>query len=187
MSQPPYPRRYGSLSIALHWLMLVLIAGVYTCIELKGNYPKGSDTRALLSQWHFMLGLSVFCLVWLRLIGRFIYPTPPIVPAPPAWQMLLAKAVHVALYAMMIGLPLAGWTILSAAGKPIPFWGLQLPPLVAENADLAKQVKAVHETVGNIGYFLIGLHALAALFHHFISRDNTLVRMLPGAGEARPE
>src|SRR3990167_484357 len=55
--------RYGSLSIILHWLMLVLIAGVYACIELKGNFPKGSDIRELLKQWHFMLGLAVLALV----------------------------------------------------------------------------------------------------------------------------
>lgn len=62
--------RYGSLTIVLHWLTLLLIAGVYACIELKGNFPKGSETRELLKQWHFMLGLSVFLLVWLRLLVR---------------------------------------------------------------------------------------------------------------------
>lgn len=181
------PRRYGTLSIAMHWLMLALIAGTYACIELKGNFPKGSDGRALLSQWHFMLGLSVFALVWLRLIGRMIHPTPPITPTPPAWQNSLAKLMHLALYALMIGLPLAGWATLSAAGKPIPFWGLELPPLLDPNPDLAKQIKGWHETAANVGYWLIGLHALAGLFHHYISRDNTLVRMLPGSREASPE
>ena len=187
MSLPKPPSRYGSLSIAMHWIMLLLIAAVYACIELRGNFPKGSETRELLKQWHFMLGLSVFVLVWLRLIGRFIYPAPPIVPAPPAWQMVLAKLMHLALYAMMIGLPLAGWVILSAADKPVPFWGIELPHLVGKDPDLAKQVKYWHETIAVLGYWLIGLHALAALFHHYISRDNTLVRMLPGKGEAEPE
>ncbi|HBO3991524.1 TPA: cytochrome b [Pseudomonas aeruginosa] len=171
--------RYGSLTIALHWLTLLLIAGVYACIELKGNFPKGSETRELLKQWHFMLGLSVFLLVWLRLLVRLATPTPRIEPAIPAWQATLARLMHYALYLMMIGLPFAGWLILSAAGKPIPFFGLELPPLVDKNPDLAGQIKEWHETIGNAGYFLIGLHAAAALFHHFVSRDNTLVRMLP--------
>jgi cytochrome b561 len=78
----------------------------------------------------------------------------------------------------MIGMPLAGWLILSSAGKPVPFFGLELPALIAENKDLSKQIKEIHETVGQLGYFLIGLHALAALFHHYILRDNTLYRML---------
>jgi len=174
--------RYGGLSIALHWLMLVLMIGVYACIELKGNFPKGSDTRELLKQWHFMLGLGVFALVWLRLLARVIAPTPKIVPAIPAWQAIPAKLVHLALYVLMIGAPLAGWLILSAAGKPIPFFGLELPALIGKNPELAGQIKEVHEWVGVAGYWLIGLHAAAALFHHYVSRDNTLTRMLPRRG-----
>ncbi|MCJ1887762.1 cytochrome b [Pseudomonas sp. LA21] len=187
MSLTKKPSRYGSLSIAMHWIMLLLIAAVYASMELRGNFPKGSEAREFLKHWHFVLGLSVFVLVWLRLIARFIYPTPPIYPAPPSWQMKLAKLMHVALYGLMIGLPLAGWVILSAADKPIPFWGMELPHLVDKNPDLAKQVKEWHETIAVLGYWMIGLHALAALFHHYISRDNTLVRMLPGKGEARPD
>ncbi|CAN7652605.1 cytochrome b [Pseudomonas sp. TUM22785] len=172
--------RYGKLSIALHWLMLLLIAAVYATIELKGNFPKGSETRELLKQWHFMLGLSVFALVFVRIAARFLSPTPPITPTPPAWQNALAKLAHLALYGLMLGLPFAGWLILSAAGKPIPFFGLELPPLIDKNPDLAGQIKEVHETVAVLGYWLIGLHAVAALFHHFISKDDTVRRMLPG-------
>ena len=174
-----HPTRYASLSIGLHWLMLILIAAVYACIELKGNFPKGSDTRELLKHWHFMLGLAVFALVWLRLAVRVLTPTPAIVPTPPAWQTLLAKLMHLALYALMIGAPLAGWLILSAAGKPIPFFGLELPALIGPNRQLAGQIKELHELAGTVGYWLIGLHALAALYHHYIARDNTLTRMLP--------
>lgn len=172
--------RYSTLSISLHWLMLLLIAAVYACIELKGNFPKGSDTRELLKQWHFMLGLSVFALVWLRLLARLIRPAPPITPALPNWQAVPAKLMHLALYVLMIGLPLAGWLVLSAAGKPIPFFGLELPALIGKNPDLAGNLKEWHELGGVIGYWLIGLHAVAAVVHHHILRDDTLTRMLPG-------
>jgi cytochrome b561 len=180
MNRKNTPTRYGSLSIGLHWLMLLLIAAVYACIELKGNFPKGSETRELLKQWHFMLGLAVFALVWLRLLARALSPAPAIEPAPPGWQHLLAKLMHLALYALMIAAPLAGWLILSAAGKPIPFFGLELPALIGQNKDLAGQVKELHELAGTAGYWLIGLHALAGLYHHYVVRDNTLKRMLPG-------
>jgi cytochrome b561 len=173
-------QRYGILSIGLHWLMLILIIGVYACIELKGNFPKGSDLRELLKQWHFMLGLAIFALVWLRLLARLIAPTPTVVPALPQWQAIPAKLMHLALYALMIGAPLAGWLVLSAAGKPIPFFGIELPPLINTNQVLAKSIKEWHELAGTTGYWLIGLHAAAGLFHHYISRDNTLTRMLPG-------
>lgn len=175
------PSRYSRLSISLHWLMLLLIAATYACIELHEFFPRGSDPREAMKSWHFMLGLSVLLLVIVRIVARFLAPAPPIVPAPAAWQAWLAKLVHLALYALMLGMPIAGWIILSAEGKPVPFFGLELPALVAKNHGLAESFEKIHETVGQIGYFLIGAHALAALVHHYVFRDNTLKRMLPGS------
>lgn len=171
--------RYGSLSIGLHWLMLLLFIAVYALIELREIYPKGSDPREAMKTWHFMIGMLIFWLTWLRLAARFSGPTPDIAPVPPNWQQLLAKLVHLALYALMIGMPLGGWLLLSAAGKPIPFFGPQLPALIGENKELADQLKEIHEVFGTIGYYLIGIHVVAALYHHYFVRDNTLLRMLP--------
>lgn len=171
--------RYGSALISLHWLMLVLIVAVYACIELRELYPRGSALRDGLKTWHYMLGLTIFALVWLRLIARFMAPVPAIVPRPPQWQRLLARATEFAIYAFMIVMPLLGWLILSGENQSVPFFGLQLPALLGENKALAKQLEEIHETIGTAGYFLIGLHAAAALIHHYVYRDNTLVRMLP--------
>jgi cytochrome b561 len=176
--QEGFPR-YGSLLISLHWLMLVLIVAAYACIEFRGLYPRGSAIREGLKTWHYMLGLAIFALVWLRLLARFLGPVPAIVPAPPRWQQLGANLMELAIYVFMIAMPLLGWLILSGENQPVPFFGIQLPALIGENKALAKQLEEIHETVGNIGYFLIGLHAAAALAHHYIHRDNTLVRMLP--------
>lgn len=180
MSWKNTANRYGSLSIGIHWLMLLLFIAVYACIELRVLYPKGSDLREALKTWHFMTGMLVFVLVWLRLAARFSGPVPGIQPEPPGWQQVSAKLLHLALYALMIVMPLTGWLVLSASGKPIPFFGLHLPALIGENKGLAKTIKEIHETIGTAGYYLIGLHTLAALHHHYIGRDNTLVRMLPG-------
>ncbi len=171
--------RYGSLSIGIHWLMLLLFIAVYACIELRSLYPKGSDLREGLKTWHFMLGMLVFVLAWPRFAARLSGPAPLIHPEPVNWQQLSAKLLHLALYVIMIAMPLSGWLLLSASGKPIPFFGLQLPALIGENKDLAKLLKEIHETAGTAGYYLIGLHAVAALYHHFIKRDNTLLRILP--------
>lgn len=171
--------RYGSLSIAMHWLMLLLLAGVYACINLRGWFPRGGDLREGLKTWHFMLGLAVFALVFLRVAIRWLGAAPRIQPEPALWQQRLAGLMHLALYAFMIAMPLLGWLTLSAAGKPIPFFGLQLPALVGADKALADSFKEIHETIGTIGYYLIGLHAAAALFHHYVARDNTLLRMLP--------
>ncbi|MES2360800.1 MAG: cytochrome b [Pseudomonadota bacterium] len=172
--------RYGAWSIGLHWFMLLLLVAVYATMEFSSSFPRGSDTRAELRTWHYMLGLSVFILAWVRLAVNLGSPTPPIEPAPPAWQEGLGKLVKIAFYVLMIGLPVAGWLTLSAKGQPIPFFGLHLPALMAENKNAAGWIKDVHETAATAGYFLLGLHAAAALFHHYVVRDNTLRRMLPG-------
>ncbi|WET08596.1 MULTISPECIES: cytochrome b [unclassified Pseudomonas] len=171
--------RYSTMSIALHWLMLVLLAVVYACIEFRGIFPKGSGGRALIVEMHYMLGLTVFVLVWLRLFARSLGVAPKIVPAPPQWQSLLATLMHIALYALMIGMPIAGWLIVSAQGHSVMFYGIELPPLIGENKDLSKQIKEWHELGGAIGYWLIGLHAAAGLYHHYFMRDNTVLRMIP--------
>jgi len=175
--------RYGSLSVAMHWLMLVLLVGVYACINLADAFPKGSGARADLKTWHYMLGLCVFALVVLRLATRAISgPAPGIEPRVVRWQRRMAIVTHAALYLFMIVMPLLGWLTLSAEGDLIPFFGLQLPPLIDPDKSLAHSIKDIHETIGTIGYYLIGLHAVAALFHHYVMRDNTLTRMLPRGG-----
>ena len=171
--------RFGSLSIAMHWLMFALLVAVYACIELRTQYPRGSDIREALKTWHFMLGLAVFALVWVRLLARLAGQIPPIVPQPSKLQMRIAHLFEFALYVFMIGMPLLGWLILSADNKPVPVFGLQLPALIGANEALAKQLEEVHETIGTVGYFLVGIHGLAALAHHYIKHDNALRRMLP--------
>lgn len=171
--------RYGSLSIVMHWLMLLLLVAVYATIELREFYSKDSDLHEALEQWHFMLGLLVFVLVWLRLALRFWGPMPRIQPAIGVWQHRTAITMHLALYLFMVVMPLLGWLMLGAEGKTIQFFGLELPALVGVDDGLADWAEEFHETIGTLGYYLVGLHAAAGLFHHYVLRDNALLRMLP--------
>ena len=172
--------RFASLSIGLHWLMFALLVAVYAVINLHEIAAKGSALRADLKTWHFMLGLSVFVLVALRLLGRALAgPAPGIEPRLARWQQRLAGAMHVALYVFMIGMPLLGWFAVSAKGDPVLFLGARLPLLIAPDKALYDRLKEIHETIGTLGYYLIGLHAAAALVHHYVMHDNTLLRMLP--------
>ncbi|HEX7013494.1 MAG TPA: cytochrome b [Steroidobacteraceae bacterium] len=172
-------QRYSGVSVALHWLMLALLIGVYASIELREMFPRGSEPRELFKAWHFTLGLTVFVLVWVRLAAKILGNRPPIEPPAPKWQMLIAQIVELALYGLMIVLPLLGWLTLSAEGEAISFFGLHVPPLVSENEELAERIEGVHVVLATSGYFLVGLHTLAALYHHYVRRDNTLKRMLP--------
>lgn len=175
----PLNTHYSKLMVNLHWVIAILMVLAYLFINLKGLFVKGSDPRELMKTLHFMMGLSLFFLVFIRVYAKLKSSTPAILPAIPQWQAWSAQLMHVVLYAFMIGMPLLGWLILSAAGKPIPFFGLTLPALINENKEFAKTLKELHVTIGTVGYYIIGLHITAALFHHYIKKDNTLTRMLP--------
>lgn len=176
MSQARYPRAL----IGLHWITLLLVAVVYVCMEFRGMFPRGSEPRELMKAIHFSGGLTVLLLVIARILMRMRGPIPPVTPSLPALQKLAAAAAHLALYGFMIGMPLMGWLLLSAEGDAIRLWGLPLPALVGVDKGLAHTLEDLHEAGATVGYALIGLHALAALYHHYIRRDDTLRRMLPG-------
>ena len=171
--------RYGTFPIAFHWLTLLLLIAVYACIELREFFPKGSDPRNALKSWHFMLGITVFGMTGLRLIARWLNPTPAADSSVTSTQRLAATLMHVALYALLLAMPLLGWATLSGEGKAVMWFGLELPALIMPNEGLAEWLEDIHGPLGTVGYFLIGFHALASLYHHYIQGDSTLLRMLP--------
>ena len=98
----------------------------------------------------------------------------------PAWQRAAAHATHWVLYALMLAVPFCGWLYSSASGYPVVYLKLwQLPDLVAKNAHLAgEHLVAAHAFLAWTLFYLVLLHAAAALKHHFFDRDATLRRML---------
>ena len=88
--------------------------------------------------------------------------------------------IHIILYALLIALPLLGWLALNAKAEPVYlfFFELLLAPIELDPA-LARPLRTWHVRIANAGYVLIGLHAAAALIHHYRLRDNAFVRMLP--------
>src|SRR5688500_16714810 len=102
MARPHHIDRYSGASIALHWLMLLLIVAAYAAIELREFFPKGSGPREALKMWHFMLGMSVLGLVWLRVAARLMWKAPPSSPDEPTWRHAVAMGTHLALYVFMI-------------------------------------------------------------------------------------
>lgn len=179
--------RYPTAIITLHWLTLALMIGIYTLIQLYDALPKGSDPRALAKAWHETLGVTVFAVVLVRLPLRLWLGVPPALASTPRWQHLLASAMHWALYGLLIAAPILGYLSLNAKGTPVPFFGLQMPAFIGPDRALAANLKDIHETVGTLGYWLIGGHAAAALVHHYLMHDGTLRRMgLPGRAPAAP-
>lgn len=183
---PEPPVRRSHVLIALHWIMLLLLAAAYAAIELRELFPRGSDPRDALKTLHFTLGLTVLALVVVRIALRLRERRAGARQETEGWQRFPPALVHVGLYAVMILAPIAGWLTLSAQGKPIPFFGLELPPLIAEGALPGDAVEDWHRTIGTIGYWLIGIHAAAALFHHYVLRDRILLAMLPFRASPKP-
>ena len=171
--------KYSRPLVSLHWLMFLLLVVVYAVIEFRVLYDKGMPERELMKSLHFMFGLFVFLLLFLRLLAKRLSPRPEPVDSQglSLWLQRAAGAGHMFLYLFMAIMPIAGWLMLSAAGKPIPFFGLELPALIAPDEALAKQIKPLHALAGNIGYGLIGLHVAASLFHQWVLKDQLLQRM----------
>lgn len=169
--------RYRPPLIALHWLTLLLLAAVYATIELRGLFPRGSDARQLIKTAHFFLGIGVFAVTLLRLLVRASSPTPPIAPALPAWQKLAGSAMALALYGLMLITPVLGYLLLNAEGTSPALGSWALPALMGARETLGDSLEEWHEGIAVAGYWLIGLHALAALYHHYVRHDDTLLRM----------
>ena len=168
---------YSKLTVTIHWLTVLLFLSVYVSMEFRDIFERGTAGRDLMKTSHYWFGIAIFLLLVVRLYARFSQPTPPIQPPQPVWQHQLAKVVHLAIYALMLIMPVLGLLLLSADAVPLRFFGYELPALIAANAATANWLEELHEIGATAGYYLIGLHALAALFHHYVSKDNTLRRM----------
>ena len=170
-------QRYSTLVISLHWFIFLLMIAIYATMEFRGIFPKGSDPRELMKSIHFMLGASLLFLVMIRIAARIFSVTPDIVPPLKPQLKILSKLMHLALYTLMIAMPISGWIMLNANGKPVPFFGLELPVLITPDKALAERLHDLHEIGATLGYVLIGLHTAAAFFHHYVMKNNVLLRM----------
>lgn len=180
---PPEPeQRYTRRARALHWWMVGFIALAYLLVNLVELYERGTPLRRAVMQSHFLAGLCVLALVLPRLLHRLRNPPPPIVPPIAGWEAALSKLTHGLLYAFFLVQPVLGLLTVWSGGRGIgiPFTELQLPSPLVENHDLHEQLEDIHGLVGTAFYYVIGLHVVGALWHHFGRRDNTLRRMLPG-------
>jgi len=172
--------RYAPVLRRLHWLMALLVLAAYLLVEQRDLFPRGSTGRAAMMQGHFWAGITVFVLVWWRLVARRRFGAPPVTPPLDRATALAAKLLHLALYAFFIVMPLLGLATAWSDGKQvmIPFTGIALPALLQEDKPLAHSLEDLHGSIGQAFYWVIGLHVLAALWHHGFRRDDTLKRML---------
>jgi cytochrome b561 len=179
--------RWGWLSQFLHWLIVVLIVVQVTLASLADDLPPGVKKLGLLAR-HKSVGITILALALLRLTWRWFNPTPALPPTLKSWERSLARATHVLLYVLLFAMPLSGWTMSSARGFPVSWFGFfTLPDLVPKNKALYNALVLTHISLSYVLYAVVALHVAAALKHHFMLRDDVLRRMLPGTSTPEPK
>ena len=170
---------WGSVAKFLHWLLAVLILGQVS-LGWSAAEARLSPLKLDLFVWHKSIGVTIFLLVALRLAWRSMN-SPPVAPAGvAAWEKRLVQAAHGLLYVLMFAVPLSGWWVSDTSRIPFRlYWAVPVPDLMPPNADLSELAADVHGVLITLLLIVVGLHVLAALRHHFLLRNDTLLRMLP--------
>lgn len=174
---------YSPTARMFHWLTVAMVAvlvplGLY--MVWRGTATNFDAMTGRLYDLHKMLGFLLLLLVIARLGYRLRNGAPPDEPTLEWWQKAAAHLTHWGLYALLLAIPMLGWTGVSLYGARSIFGIVSLPPLVAQNQDAATTVFLVHFLAAMLLVAMIGAHVGAALFHHLIRRDGVLRRMLPG-------
>lgn len=174
----PMQQSYDGVAKTLHWLILIIILPMLYFGFTHDSIPK--DERLAFFQNHAGLGLVLLVLMIARLVWRLGHPAPALPGDLPRWQVIASKASHHGLYLLVILQPLIGLMMTTTGKFNLKAFGV-----------LGMQI-APNEAINNLGHVLhginawaitalISLHVLAALYHHFIRKDNVLKRMLPFA------
>lgn len=170
--------RFTVLQRLLHWVMAVcILAMLFIGVGMVSTVmPKYVPLLAT----HKTLGIIILVLVLIRLAVRFIYGAPPLPADLPAPMKLGAHLSHYALYALMIGMPLIGWAMLSAGGYPVVLYGnVRLPAIVSQSDSLHALLWNAHFYLAFAFFALVLLHLAAALFHALVRRDGVFTSMAP--------
>ncbi|CBG88382.1 cytochrome b561 [Citrobacter rodentium] len=169
--------KYSGLQISIHWLVFLLVIVAYCAMEFRGLFPR--SYRPAINMIHVSCGIGVLALMLARLVVRLKFPAPPIVPKPKPMMTGLAHLGHLVIYLLFIALPVIGLVMMYNRGNPWIAFGIVMPHAAEANVGLVHTLKSWHITLANLGYFVIALHAAAALLHHYFWKDNTLLRMMP--------
>ncbi len=175
--------RYDTTTIVLHWLVALLVAIQWSIGQTIDAVPGGSAQKDYLGV-HLTIGVLLTGALLFRLAWR-AGPGRRLPPADGSAVHVLAKATHWGLYVLLAATVALGIAFALAWGVPI-YTIARIPGFAHGNRDLAKALLGWHGTIADAVLILAGLHACAALFHHYVLRDHLIRRMAP-AGMAAPD
>jgi cytochrome b561 len=172
--------RYGGVAQFFHWATATLVVAAFV------YGPGGSEQRVYSlakdfdRQLHETLGIGVFAITLIRLGWRAFDAAPDDPPMPP-WIRLSSKVVHATIYILLPALPLTAISGAWLEGHPLTLLGnVHIGPLLMEAHDVGSVIASIHTWLGDTILWVAGVHAAAALYHHFVLRDGVLRSMLPG-------
>lgn len=170
---------YGSVSKFFHWVIFLLVAIMLPLGFLMGDIADKA-TRSQVSNIHKLLGLLILLLMLMRLAWNIYNVKPQLPYQTPAWQRLSERVVHFLLYLSLIVMPLSGLVGSVSEGKAPHLGNINfIIPVPASKALSDFAFDDIHGPLAWVILVLISIHILAALYHHYIKRDDILRRMLP--------
>ncbi|WP_136621629.1 MULTISPECIES: cytochrome b [Mesorhizobium] len=171
---------YTSAQKAIHWAVFLLVVGLYGLTYVEELFPRGDPGRALVWWFHISFGLLLFALVVIRVGLRLTLGTPGLPTEMSELERWAAKIAHLLLYALLATIPVLGILLTWYRGDALSFFGLfTIPAPVSPDRDTARFIRELHSLCANSILILAAVHAAAALWHHFIRKDDVLKRMLP--------
>lgn len=179
------PAGYSATQKTFHWLVAAGVLCLVPAGIIMVNLPDG-DLKNRVYELHKSFGLTVLALVLARVLVRLSRGAPELEPGLPGWQRTAANASHIALYVLIVLVPLLGWAGTSACCAPVqPFGLFSLTLPIGGGMERGEAILGVHKATALLLAALVLIHIAAALHHHLVRRDRTLIRMLPGGSGER--
>ncbi|WP_237055504.1 cytochrome b [Microbulbifer sediminum] len=180
-------QQYGWVAIGLHWLMAPAVIGMFALGWWMRQLSYYDPWYRQAPEIHKGIGILLLALLLVRLLWKALNPHPGELPGTPRWQALTARAAHAGLYLLLLAIMISGYLISTADGRAISVFGwFEVPATLQGLANQEDLAGEVHEVLAWTLMALVTLHALAALKHHFIDRDDTLRRILGRSSNPQP-
>lgn len=171
--------RYDRVTMTLHWATAILVTGQFASAHIWEQFERGTPWRQGLISMHIAFGILLAAVIIARICWRSIN-RGKLAPAVSGLQYLVASAVHLLLYGLLIWQVALGFTLGWAVNLPLSFFGLfTIPPLLTIAPEARETIATLHNDVAWTIIAVAGIHAAAALLHHYVLRDHVLLRMIP--------
>src|SRR5579859_2213615 len=158
---------YDPIAKIFHWMIVVLLAVQFGVAWTMPEIHRGTQPETLINL-HLSLGSLILILMALRLAWRLMHPVPLDTDSVPRWQVAAARATHLALYLLLLVMPVLGWANANSRGWDVTLFGLvPLPAIMPAKSPLGHTLGDVHTLIAYIMLGLLGLHVAGALYHHF--------------------